>query len=113
VPPQFLAYVDSARNCEDIAMAHVVASASRSPPVWVGGEIYEIGSSGISSGGSHFADRGLCLQRLRDLTSDSSSKYLSESGSGVDSSGREGVPWVTGYAKVLAMGLLDYFYLGA
>lgn len=95
VPKEFLEYVDKVRNCEDIAMAHVVASHSKSAPVWVGGEIYEIGSSGISSNSAHFTDRGQCLETIEEMSS------------GV-------LPWIMGYSKVVAMNpFVDYWYLGA
>ena len=35
VPPAVLEYVDAHRNCEDIAMAFLVANATGSPPVYV------------------------------------------------------------------------------
>lgn len=57
VPSSVLEYIDKHRNCEDIAMAYVVLLLSQSPPVWVKGNLREIGSSGISSGLKHFEIR--------------------------------------------------------
>ncbi|CAD6335471.1 unnamed protein product [Miscanthus lutarioriparius] len=48
-------------NCEDIAMAFLVANATGAPPVWVQGRIFEIGSSGISSLKGHGLQRSRCL----------------------------------------------------
>lgn len=96
VPKDFLDYVDQVRNCEDIAMAHVVSMHSKSAPVWVGGEVYEIGSTGgISSNSNHFSDRGMCLEKMKDISA------------GV-------MPWINGYSKVISMNpFVDYWYLGA
>ena len=89
-----LEHIKTNRNCEDIAMAHIVASKSRSAPMWVGGEIYEVGEQGISSGSSHFNDRGKCLQMLQSMTAT--------------------FPWVTGYSKMMPLSRLqDLWYLGA
>ena len=94
VPAEFLEHIKTNRNCEDIAMAHIVASKSRSAPMWVGGEIYEVGEQGISSGSSHFNDRGKCLQMLQSMTAT--------------------FPWVTGYSKMMPLSRLqDLWYLGA
>ena len=57
VPSQVLDYIDNHRNCEDIAMAYVILLLSQSPPVWVKGNLQEIGSSGISSNTDHFLIR--------------------------------------------------------
>lgn len=91
VPQSFLAYIDSVRNCEDIAMAYVVATLTRAAPVWVEGIVYETSSSGISSGKDHFAQRGECLSVLRNATGS--------------------WPWVVGYQKVVPIGWLDAFRL--
>ena len=94
VPAEFLDHIETNRNCEDIAMAYTVATKSRSAPLWVGGEIYEVGEQGISSGSSHFNDRGSCLQMLQSLTGT--------------------FPWVTGYAKIMPLSRFqDIWYLGA
>lgn len=67
VPQNLLDYVDKSRNCEDIVMAHIVAERSQAPPVWVDGSVFEIGKSGISSGGrAHFSRRGDCLRKAAD-----------------------------------------------
>ena len=59
IPSDVLAMIDSGRNGEDIAMAHVVANITKAAPVWVKVEAYETADSGISSGGKkHFSDRG-------------------------------------------------------
>ena len=50
-------YIDKNRNCEDLAMAHVIANISHAAPVWVQGTVFEIADFGISSGSDHFADR--------------------------------------------------------
>lgn len=68
VPGLFLEHVDDMKNCEDLAMAHTVASLSGAPPVWISGDVYETGEQGISSGKSHFRTRGICLEQLRDMT---------------------------------------------
>ena len=95
IPKDFLDYVDEVRNCEDIAMAHVVAMHSKSAPVWIGGEIYEIGASGISSNSGHFADRGQCLETIKTMSSGA-------------------LPWIMGYSKIITMNpFVDYWYLGA
>uniref|UniRef100_A0A9I9EJ53 Glycosyl transferase 64 domain-containing protein n=2 Tax=Cucumis melo TaxID=3656 RepID=A0A9I9EJ53_CUCME len=61
MPSSIRHYITNNRNCEDIAMSFVVANLSGSPPVWVQGKIYEIGSSGISSLGEHSERRSQCL----------------------------------------------------
>lgn len=91
VPAAFLAHVDQARNCEDIAMAYVVAKRSGAAPVWVDGVVYEVSEKGISSGQGHFADRGECVALLQRLTGD--------------------WPWVTGKQKVSRLNLFDALHL--
>lgn len=94
VPKVFLDHIKESRNCEDIAMAYTIATKSRSAPIWVGGEIYEVGETGISSGSSHFNDRGVCLEMLQSLTGT--------------------FPWVIGYSKMMPTSFFqDFFYLGA
>jgi glucuronyl/N-acetylglucosaminyl transferase EXT2 len=63
-PKTLLNYIDNHREGEDILMAYIVALLSNQPPVWVRAIVYEIGSSGISSGTSHFLDR---YRRLTDV----------------------------------------------
>ncbi|XP_066371894.1 glycosylinositol phosphorylceramide mannosyl transferase 1-like [Miscanthus floridulus] len=59
--PSIRKYVNENRNCEDIAMAFLVANATGAPPVWVQGRIFETGSSGISSLKGHALQRSRCL----------------------------------------------------
>lgn len=54
-------YVTRERNCEDIAMALLIANSSRAPPIWVKGKVYETGSYGISSLKGHNLRRNECL----------------------------------------------------
>ncbi|CBJ31755.1 Glycosyltransferase, family GT64 [Ectocarpus siliculosus] len=56
-----LAYIDEHRNCEDIAMSVVVAKFHKTPPVWVGGRVKEIGGDGISGLAHHFDARSNCV----------------------------------------------------
>ena len=91
VPPAFLEHVNKIRNCEDIAMAHVVAKSSNAAPVWVDGVVYEVSEKGISSGQSHFNDRSSCVAKLSQLTGE--------------------WPWVTGKQKVSRMHMLDFWGL--
>ena len=92
VPAVFLEHVNKVRNCEDIAMAHVVAKMSNAAPVWVDGVVYEVSEKGISSGQSHFNDRSDCVALLSQLTGE--------------------WPWVTGSQKVSKMHLFDLPRLG-
>lgn len=57
-------YVTKNRNCEDIAMSFLVGNATGAPPIWVKGEINEIGSTGISSLGGHSEKRSQCVNRF-------------------------------------------------
>ncbi|XP_020576490.1 glycosyltransferase family 64 protein C4 [Phalaenopsis equestris] len=57
-------YTTKNRNCEDIAMAFLVANETGAPPIWVKGRIFEMGSSGISSLGSHEERRTQCLNEF-------------------------------------------------
>lgn len=91
MPTSMLSYIDNARNCEDIAMAHIVAARSKAAPVWTEGIVYEIGSSGISSGSSHFSDRGKCITALKHVFKQ--------------------WPWVTGYQKAVGIDFWDLFSL--
>ncbi|KAL4186929.1 hypothetical protein AMTRI_Chr09g36630 [Amborella trichopoda] len=54
-------------NCEEIAMSLLVANATRAPPIWVQGKIYEIGASGISSLLGHNRRRNKCLNDFISL----------------------------------------------
>ena len=65
VPNEVLTYVDEHRNCEDLTMAYIIASDEHNArPVWVSGQVWEEAASGISSGASHFEERGKCLAVL-------------------------------------------------
>ncbi|XP_028792668.1 glycosyltransferase family 64 protein C4 isoform X2 [Neltuma alba] len=64
MPRSIREYVTKNRNCEDIAMSILVANATGTPPIWVKGNIYEIGSTGISSLGGHSDRRTECLNRF-------------------------------------------------
>ncbi|KAK8963657.1 hypothetical protein KSP40_PGU009059 [Platanthera guangdongensis] len=61
MPQSIRTYVTQNRNCEDIAMAFLVANETGAPPIWVKGRIREIGSTGISSLGSHGGTRTRCI----------------------------------------------------
>ncbi|XXG85842.1 hypothetical protein AAC387_Pa11g0858 [Persea americana] len=64
MPVSIRDYVSRNRNCEDIAMAFLVANATGVPPIWVKGKIFEIGSTGISSLGGHSERRSQCVNRF-------------------------------------------------
>uniref|UniRef100_A0A5B7A7L7 Putative glycosyltransferase family 64 protein C4 isoform X1 n=1 Tax=Davidia involucrata TaxID=16924 RepID=A0A5B7A7L7_DAVIN len=64
MPASIREYVTKNRNCEDIAMSFLVANATGAPPIWVKGKIFEIGSTGISSLGSHSERRTQCVNRF-------------------------------------------------
>lgn len=67
-PQEIRDYVDVHKNCEDVAMALLVANvtkAQKSHPVYVQGSISDKGLfSGISTGGGHFGTRSDCLTEL-------------------------------------------------
>jgi hypothetical protein len=92
IPKSFQDHVDNVRNCEDIALAYVIAKKTNAAPVWVDGIVYEVAKQnkgGISAAGvSHFDTRSLCLSVLQNMTKD--------------------FPWVTGYQKVLPIGWGDF-----
>ncbi|PKA64895.1 alpha-1,4-N-acetylglucosaminyltransferase EXTL3 [Apostasia shenzhenica] len=67
MPQTIRNYVDRNRNCEDIAMAFLIANETGAPPIWVQGQIFEMGSSGISSLGSHRMQRTQCLNDFSAL----------------------------------------------
>lgn len=83
IPKEMLAYIDEHKNCEDIAFAHIIAAITNAPPVWINGVVYDIATNGISSGQSHFMDRGVCLSKLKEYTKQ--------------------WPWVTGHQKSIPM----------
>jgi len=91
-PAAFLDHITKIRNCEDVAMAHVVARLSNAAPVWMDGVVYEVSEKGISSGQSHFNDRSECISHLNKMT------------------GGEW-PWVTGKQKVSRMHIMDFINL--
>jgi glucuronyl/N-acetylglucosaminyl transferase EXT2 len=64
MPSSIRDYVTKNRNCEDIAMSFLIANVTGSPPIWVKGKIFEIGSSGISSLGGHTEKRTECVNRF-------------------------------------------------
>ncbi|KAK6145469.1 hypothetical protein DH2020_022289 [Rehmannia glutinosa] len=64
MPSSIREYVTKNRNCEDIAMSFLVANATGAPPIWVKGNIFEIGSTGISSLGGHTEKRTECVNRF-------------------------------------------------
>uniref|UniRef100_A0A5B7A729 Putative glycosyltransferase family 64 protein C4 isoform X2 n=2 Tax=Davidia involucrata TaxID=16924 RepID=A0A5B7A729_DAVIN len=64
MPASIREYVTKNRNCEDIAMSFLVANATGAPQIWVKGKIFEIGSTGISSLGSHSERRTQCVNRF-------------------------------------------------
>ncbi|KAF3433494.1 hypothetical protein FNV43_RR24596 [Rhamnella rubrinervis] len=64
MPSSIKEYITKNRNCEDIAMSFLVANATGSPPIWVKGKIFEIGSTGISSLGGHIEKRTKCVNRF-------------------------------------------------
>lgn len=90
VPKDMLDFIDQNRNCEDLTMSHLIARASKAPPVWVQGIVYETADEGISSGTEHFNVRGSCLEKLRNI-----SGYW---------------PWPTGYQKAVKIGSVNDFF---
>jgi len=93
IPTTFFDHVNKIRNCEDIAMAHMVAKLSNAAPVWVDGVVYEVSETGISSGQSHFNDRSECVSVLSQMTGE--------------------FPWVTASQKLNRMHFLDFWRLGS
>lgn len=67
MPEAIRDYVIRERNCEDIAMSFLVANATGAPPIWVKGQIFEIGSTGISSLQGHNERRTRCLNDFVSL----------------------------------------------
>ncbi|GAB4827564.1 GDP-mannose transporter [Ancistrocladus abbreviatus] len=64
MPTSIREYIANNRNCEDIAMSFLVANATGTPPIWVKGKIFEIGTTGISSLGGHNEKRTKCVNRF-------------------------------------------------
>ncbi|KAL3693498.1 hypothetical protein R1sor_007149 [Riccia sorocarpa] len=67
MPSPILSYVKEERNCEDIAMSFLVANYTDAPPIWVKGDIHEIGSTGISSLAGHSKRRTACVNYFVDV----------------------------------------------
>lgn len=67
MPAQIRDFVTKERNCEDIAMSFLVANATGSPPIWVKGKLFEIGTTGISSLKGHSKHRTACLNKFVDM----------------------------------------------
>lgn len=69
-PQEILDYVDEHMNCEDVALAMLVANATKDTaqfPIYVEGSVTDKGLfGGISTGSGHMATRSKCLT---DLTS--------------------------------------------
>lgn len=89
-PKEVLALVDEQKNCEDIAMAFVVAQNTkrsveidmqssrycRDCPIYTSGKIKDSGLfSGISSGGGHIDKRSNCLDRITEIYAKRSWEY--------------------------------------
>ena len=70
-PTEILDYVDKRMNCEDVAMALVVANATKQPQIYVEGSISDKGLfNGIStktSGTEHMDARSKCLDDLTQI----------------------------------------------
>jgi hypothetical protein len=68
--PAIREYIDQNRNCEDIAMAFLVASESNRPPIYIKGGLEDLGVlGGISTSqnigtGKHITARSACLNDL-------------------------------------------------
>jgi hypothetical protein len=66
-------YIDSKRNCEDIAMQYLMSEETNLPPIYVKGHLTDKGGlGGISTSKSafrsaHMKDRSACLNDLVDL----------------------------------------------
>lgn len=61
MPQKLLSYIDTHRNCEDIAMSMVVAKYFKTPPLWISGTVKEVGGDGISALTNHFGARSDCV----------------------------------------------------
>ena len=99
LPASFIADIDAHRNCEDLAMAYVVATVSQAPPVWVQGVVHETADFGISTGATHFDDRSYCLTKLRQVSRNASAStstrhYLNQ---------RESLPLIPSYQKAIPL----------
>ena len=73
-PNEILEFVDSKMNCEDVAMAMVVANYTRAKtgeparPIYVEGHLRDRGLfGGISTGSDHFDTRTMCLTELTKI----------------------------------------------
>lgn len=65
-PQTMLTFIDTHRNCEDLAMAFLITKESQRAPVWVSMVFYDTGAGGISAGSAHFATRGQCVKMLEE-----------------------------------------------
>jgi len=62
MPKDALNFIDDHKNCEDIAMAFLVANETHQAPIWVKGKVHDYGHySGISGSSSHLAVRSECV----------------------------------------------------
>eukprot|EP01034_Spumella_vulgaris_P026605 gene26605-33209_t len=102
-----LTHIDAHKNCEDIAMAYVVARKSQAAPVWVKATVFETNfkGGGISDEKGHFVSRSSCLDTLRNLTSSSTSNTQNANS---NKNAGDAWPWVTGYQKVVKLGVSDW-----
>lgn len=67
MPSSIQDYINTKRNCEDIAMSLLVANITNAPPIWVKGKMHDIGSSGTSSLQGHGNTRNKCLNDFISL----------------------------------------------
>ncbi|BBN04566.1 hypothetical protein Mp_3g05750 [Marchantia polymorpha subsp. ruderalis] len=67
MPSSILNFVKHERNCEDIAMSFLVANVTNASPLWVKGEVHEIGSTGISSLSGHTQHRTDCMNYFVEI----------------------------------------------
>ena len=102
VPKSVLDYIDNNRNCEDLAMAHLISQLTSIPPVWISGTIYETGiiSGGISSGSSHFSARGICLEMLKSELSPVINKI-----SDMTTGSMNAWPWIVSEQRAVPIGM--------
>ncbi|XP_030531912.1 glycosylinositol phosphorylceramide mannosyl transferase 1-like [Rhodamnia argentea] len=67
MPSTVYDYLIRERICEDVAMSLLIANASGSPPIWVKGKTYKIGTSGTSRLEGQTDRRSRCLNELLSL----------------------------------------------
>jgi hypothetical protein len=110
IPDTFLQYIDAHRNCEDLAMAYVVATQSKLPPVWVlAAGIQETSTSGISSAMDHFIQRGRCLDELSRLGEEGALRTAEWEPDAFVSTAKS--VWVTAYQKAVFLSVWDFWTL--